>query len=543
MPEPTSGTAADRNLVRIGANAVRGDACPAYLSAKARPGQRRPWARKPALDEVPLGAFMAAVDDVQFGGVPLAVAVGKLGGKGRPLHPGARRWVRHAATGYLASLPAMAGEATVPVRHFWVAQRGDAKTTWEMYAWGRRYVSPDGSTREIHLLRLCSVREAERDLPKVAIAAYSAAFGVPAAWPDSWDEPFRLLPSGAVRVGHIRVVEVGLTDGSHAVLFEGTPEEAEAWYAEHARDRLRAVGRGGPQIPGSDCVDCKLFTACDALRRIPGLLGVTAPRAPLRTWSVTNGRDYADCPAKEHLRRLHLPSENEYGPEAVRGLAVHDWLAESHAGPLRAPCTIWDVPNPPDDWGAGRWHVTGPQARIGTLMLANHADLCPFRHGRAITEVRVEPTVAVHDTSANVVVIAKPDLLYLDDGAWVWRELKTRLRLPQRGPGLYREFPQLALAVVLMAENALGGKPSGQRVELELLSARASDIWLIDPGDPAEVAAAREAVHELAAAWRADERSAARPGPHCADCAVRRWCPDAETGSTQTPDEEAGADT
>jgi hypothetical protein len=532
MPETTSGTTGDRNLVRISASAVGDGGCLAFLSAKARPGQRpacRPRWRRPASDEFPLGAFMAAVDEVQFGRVSLTTALEGFGGKGKPLHPGAAQWGRHAVNAYMTWLASSAPGTAVPVRHFWVARRSDTGTTWEMYAWGRRYASPDGAVREVHLLRLGSVREAERDLPKEAVAAYSAAFGLPAAWPNSWDKPFQLVPDGTDPVRRVRVIEVGLADGSHAVRFDGTPREAETFYAEHARDRVRAIGHGGPQIPGFDCADCKLVTACEALRRIPGLLGITAPNAPLRTWSATSGRDYADCPAKEHLRRLHLPSENEYGPAAVRGHAVHGWLAENHAGPLRSACTVWDVPHPPDDWGSGRWHVTGRQARDGALMLAGHADLCPFHHGSQITEVRLEHTVAVHDTAANVIVIAQPDMLYLDDGAWAWRELKTRLRLPQRGPGLYREYPQLAVAVVLMAENALGGKPCGQRVELELLTPRASDIWLIDPTDQAEISQARAAVHELAAAWRADEAHAASPGPHCADCPVRRWCPDADT--------------
>ena len=194
--------------------------------------------------------------------------------------------------------------------------------------------------------------------------------------------------------------------------------------------------------------------------------------------------------------------------------------------------TVWDVPAQQDDWSAGKWHVTGEQARDGTRMLVSHADLCPFHHG-GIADVRLEPTLAFHDTAANVIVIAKPDMLYLADGAWVWREIKTRKRLPRRGPDLYQEFPQLAVAVVLMAEHALGGKPCGQRIELELLSPGAGDIWLIDPVDPAEVSAAKAALRELAAPWHADETAAARPGPHCADCPVRRWCPDADPAAVR----------
>lgn len=58
-------------------------------------------------------------------------------------------------------------------------------------------------------------------------------------------------------------------------------------------------------------------------------------------------------------------------------------------------------------------------------MIAQHVSVCPLQHSDADTPVWVEPTVAVHDESADVVIIAAPDVLYRDDGAWVWRETKT----------------------------------------------------------------------------------------------------------------------
>ena len=77
----------------------------------------------------------------------------------------------------------------------------------------------------------------------------------------------------------------------------------------------------------------------------------------------------------------------------------------------------------------------GPGAR----MLASHADLCLFSRAGRLGEVRVEPPLVVHDTAANVIVIARADLLYLEDGAWVWREIKTRARPPRlRGSTSWR---------------------------------------------------------------------------------------------------------
>ena len=88
------------------------------------------------------------------------------------------------------------------------------------------------------------------------------------------------------------------------------------------------------------------------------------------------------------------------------------------------------------------------------------------------------------------------------------------------------------LSNLFLALDALPGKRDGTRVELEWLTADSGDVLLVDPNDPAEAALAREVIHELAVLWHADKAMPARPGPHCADCPVRRWCPDAQTVAT-----------
>lgn len=536
MPENWPEMTGDRSLMRIGTKTVDDAACPGYLAAKARPAMwpsRRSIARKPRLDAFPLGAVMSAVDDVEFRRVPVTTAFGRIGLMGRPLHAGAAHWARQAASVYLDAAARIDTEAVTPVPHYWVVQRTSTQKSWEMYAWGRRYESPDGAVRELRLIGFGEAEDHHRAPANVAIAAYSAAFGVPASWPERWSEPFSPTAVGSSQIQRVRVMFIGLKDGSHAVLFDGTPDEAEALYATHSRALVRLISLGGPAEPGAGCAGCKLVTACNALTRIPGILGLTDPAAPLRTWSVTNGRSHSVCPAQDYLLRLHLPREDEYSPPAVRGQAVHEWLRARHSGPERLACTGSDAPSPPDDWQAGKWRVTGSQAAAGALMVARHAETCPFQNADQITEVRLEPTLTVHDTAANVIVIAKPDMLYLEEGAWVYRETKTRWRLPGSGqaPDLLRDFPQLALATVLMAENALGGKPVGQRIELELLTRDGSDVLLIDPADPAEVSRARTVLRALAAPWHGDESAPARPGAHCAACPVRRWCPDARVGA------------
>lgn len=544
MSETWPGMTGNWHLVRIGIRAADEGTCPEQQAAKALPavwpGQRS-YVRKQFLNDFPLGAVMNALDDVEFRGLSREQVIERLGREAKPpMHPGAIRWARHAAVEYLDAGACIDTPATTPVPHYWVAQQARGEVLWELYAWGRRYASPDGTVREFRFIRFGEANmdkwdkgdAGKRGRARVAIAAYGAAFGIPAPKPHPWGEAFRPLRGEHPVVQRIRVLEVGLDGGKPAVLFDGTPAQAEKLYAEHARDQVRTIKVGGEAQPGTECAGCKLNTACDTLPRIPGLLGVADPTGPQRTWSVSNGRSYQVCPAQDHLLRLHIPKQNEYSESAVRGHAVHAWLEENHRNPIHAACTVWDIPLQPDDWTAGKWHITGEEALAGSRMLANHADLCPYMRGDQITEVRLEPTLAFHDTDANVIVVAKPDMLYKEDGAWVYRETKTRQRPLRPGTDLFHDFPQLALATVLMAENALGGKPAGTRIELELLTSDAADVLLIDPSDPAEVAKARTAVHDLAASWHSDKAAAARPGKHCQSCPVSRWCPDVQVGET-----------
>ena len=96
-------------------------------------------------------------------------------------------------------------------------------------------------------------------------------------------------------------------------------------------------------------------------------------------------------------------------------------------------------------------------------------------------------------------MIAEPDLLYCDGGGWVWRETKTTRYIADRsGKDILEAYPQAALALVLLAEGALGGDPARSRVELEILRPTGPDLELISPGDPGRVAKAREVIASLA---------------------------------------------
>ncbi|WP_329584613.1 PD-(D/E)XK nuclease family protein [Kitasatospora sp. NBC_01250] len=529
--------AGDPGLVRIGPGTVGDEdySCPEQQAARARPavyaraGMRLP---KPRLETFTLAPVMAALDRIELHGDSVEAAL-EFARRGKPAHPGVLTFAEHAVRSYVGR--SMSGMRPVP--DFWVAQKNNG-TLWELYAWGRRYESQDGRRREFVFLRFGEAGARERDRGQIAIAAYATAFGAPARWPQSWSEPF--TPNGsATAVEQVRVVEVGLSGGPPLLLFEGTPSQVTAYFADYGRREITEIAAGGLSRPGSPCAGCKLLTSCDALPRIPGLLGISSRRAPLRKVSVSDLRYYGKCPAQAHMSSVHLPRAAEYSDEAKLGQAVHGWLETSHRGRIRAACNGHDVPRGDRDWTGGRWTMTGEWARLGSQMIAHHTDVCPYRDASSITEVELEPALAFHDTAAQTIVIAKPDMIYLQDNSWVWRETKTTQKPRFYHSDLLDEFPQLALALVLLAEGALGGELTGSRVELEVLRPQGQDLLYEDPTDPLRVAKAREVLRKLAEPWRGDEDFEARPGRACQTCPVSRWCP-SSPGISPT-DEATGA--
>lgn len=561
--EPAGVTAAN-DLLRISPGAVGDEAyaCPEFVAAKVRPRVQplsRPRWPKPTLQGFALKPIVAALDAVEFRGVQPSIALGNVRRSKQAIHRGLFEFTRVALTNYLDAAQRATGPSLVldAVPHYWVVARAaPAGRLWEMYAWGRRYQSSDRRYREFRFLRFGTAtsagpgsngsdddgrdrreagRDTGRDVVQVAIAAYVAAFGCAASWPESWLAPFELR--GRVEVERVRVAEVGLADGSYAVHFEGSPAEAKRFYDEHAQQAVAGLVAGGTARPGSSCVDCKLITACAALPRAPGLLGLPTMKGPLREVSASTLRYHKVCPAQAHLRSLKLPKTYEYSPEAERGQAVHAFLEQRHRDPSRRPCDAEVLRVDRAGWSAGSWVLAGEQAVAGAEMLAQHEYVCPF-HSAGVEEVRVEPRLAFFDTAVNTVILAKPDLLYREDGSWVWREVKTSAPRPGKEPGsgLGMGVPsvetseQIALAVLILAGGYLGGEVSGSRVELEVLRPDGPDMVYTDPSDPDVVATARRLIGERARHWLEDQAYPAHPGRECRRCPVSRWCPDGASG-------------
>lgn len=520
------GMVGDPGLVRIGTGAAGPEefGCPASVAGKARPRVRpqgQPQQAKPRLEQFALGPVMDVLDRIEFDGVEMEAVLAPLRQGGSRLHPGVGTFVDHAVHAYLSPAGPTPFVDLVPVRDWWVAQRATGQI-WELYAWGRRYESPDGHTREFRFLQLGKTRARERDRAQVAVAAYAAAHGGSTRRPDPWTEPFQLRDRDQM-VHRIRIVEVSLLDGSHSVCFDGDRGEVDAFYATHGRARVARIAAGSPERAGAACAGCKQLSVCSGPPRVSGLLGVEGRRAPLRAVSMSDLRAYRACPARAHLIGARLPRAGEYSPEAELGHAVHGWIETLH-GRGNVACVPADMPAGDQSWTGGRWTVGGDMAVRGAAMLAWHPDVCPLQQP-GISEARLEPSLAFHDPAAQAVVVAKPDMLYLDDDCWVWREVKTTQKDRLFHADLLDEFPQLALAVLVLAAAALGGRVDGSRVELEILRASGAEIHLIDPSDPERVAKARDVIRRLAAPWREDEGFAAQPGQNCRWCPVSRWCP------------------
>jgi hypothetical protein len=526
------GMVGESGLIRVGPGAVGDEeyTCPEFTAAKVRPTVRpAAWPRWPksAMQDFPLHSVMTVLDEIEYRGVSPEVALGGLRRAARSMHPGLLKFTRVAVANYLEGAKQGVGgshESFDAVPHYWVVRMSGQDETWELFAWGRRYQSEDRRRRELRLLAFGEAGARIRDPVQVAISALATAHGSAASWPARWSEPFELR--GRVDVEHVRVVEVGLLDGSSVVHFEGTPAQAESYYKDHGRRQLVRLLAGGRAQPGSSCSGCKLITACTTLPHAPGLLSLPAKKAPLRKVSVRDLRYYRSCPAQAHLRELNLPKQYEYSAAAERGQAVHAYLEALHQDSARWPCRPESLSVSAEGWSAGRWTLTGEQAEIGARMLARHEQVCPLANPGGVEQVRVEPTLAFYDTAVNTVVLAKPDLLYMEAGSWVWRETKTTERAYVSHADPLVKYPQLALGVLILANGRLGGSQSDSRVELETLRPDGADLDLIDPTDPERIAKARQVIGDLARPWHEDQRYPARPGPDCQTCPVSRWCPD-----------------
>lgn len=527
----------DRTVVRIYPNhaAKITKSCPRYLAAKARPVTWKALAdpaEQRGLDTFATAPVEDVLDRVEFDArtAEEALADHFSSASSSRWHPGLRQWIVHAVQAYLRTtveLSEVDGKFLRPVEREWAVQHParpqPGQDVREMRAIGRGYESPDGEVREIRMLRTHSVAPLRRpvpppDLPELAATAIVVADGRMVL--GRWNVPLamsRTVPA----VRRVRIVEIGLYDGTRHVVFDETAARTRELYARHARSVLSESVNGEGYLPGHDCVRCRLRDTCPALPRRPGLLGVHGPTAPARSWSVTTGRRYQNCPGQAHFRDLRLPypAASEYSLAARRGKAVHQWIEDQHNRVPRRPCHPAETPLGPSWWPS--WSLHGEAVRLGEQMIGDHAEECPLARMTESDTIRSEHPVVVYDQESNVVVHAKIDTVYTDSGTTVLRETKTTTQVDEGD--LLRRYPQIALYLVLAGEGLFGDR---SRVELERLTPAGALVTRFEPTDAWLVAEARAVMHALAAPWHGDLSLRPTPGKVCDTCEMSIWCPE-----------------
>ncbi|MFJ6738184.1 PD-(D/E)XK nuclease family protein [Streptomyces sp. NPDC091279] len=483
--------------------------CPVADALKARGYQSAEFAprRRERLEHFALGPFMAACD----ARVRTSDAAPHHARTRTALpHDALQVWSDHGLAMYDAAFPVdperPLSEVPEPWTYRYRPSGPDLRNAVEyrLTVWGRCLASADGTFRELRL----PVHRLNRNLPPegfIAAAALVLAEGAPGPPPE-----------------RVRIVEFALHDGRTRELFDGTRARALARYREHGPGALASLLDGQEYRPGAPCAECPYARVCPALRSAPGLLGIEATDRPRRTWSVTNGRNYRACPARDHMRRLHLPTADSVEREvtAERGRALHAYLADRHGHGSPRPCTV----EVPEEWVPDGFELPDHERALGARLLRGHSAVCPLRCVKDVTDVRTEPRVVRHDTAADVVVIAVPDLLYRDADSWVWRETKTSAVDGRSNRPLLERYPQLALAVLLVARGDLGGTSTRARVELEVLRPSGADLEIIDPFAAANRTAAEQVLREMVTEWHGDDDYVPTPGPSCNRCEVARWC-------------------
>lgn len=180
----------------------------------------------------------------------------------------------------------------------------------------------------------------------------------------------------------------------------------------------------------------------------------------------------------------------------------------------------------------------GETALRAARILAQHRALCPLDGLSSDAVAHVQHQVVTYDP--DLVILAVPDLLYSRSGGWVWRETKTATRYLWEGRPLLRQYPQLAVAVLLISCGALGGNLRRSRIELEILYSDDCSLEEIDPSQDATVAEARQIIADLALPWNRDTTYDPIPGQDCGECEVLDWCRAGQEhlGSAETTDKE-----
>lgn len=427
-----------------------------------------------------------------------------------PLHPGSRAYARHAIENY-TDAHELINEVVGPLHFRLFDPQVAVGPNNVLSAWTPVYENGAG-TREVRRLRFGSVRKTGlRPDRWTVVAAHVAALA---------------RPSGGVE--RVRVTEIGLGDGSHQVLFDGTPQHAQANYDELALPALREITAARSMTPGYSCKDCKIAGCCGTIEKFDGFLGQKQPGAGTRSVSARDIETYEHCAAQWHLSlSCHLPKENISGPASDRGRLIHHWIATAHSRSQK--CSETDVGDFDSPTTFTSSLSAGEYLEVRDYLGAHVAN-CPLNAGAQM--ISIEAPVYGYDKSADVIVASEPDMIYVDaDDALVIREVKTTAgELPKDNGEAFNRFFAVPWLLNLFGSGYRGPYDSDTaRFELEVISQGESRLFTWDLRDAGILRMARAEVRLRAKLWHRDTTWASSPGKHCGWCPVRRWCPDSMT--------------
>ncbi|MFJ8614123.1 PD-(D/E)XK nuclease family protein [Streptomyces sp. NPDC093675] len=430
------------------------------------------------------------------------------------LHPGLTKYVAHAVEQYLDAHDELAAQHE-EVRFVTLDPRFGSQGR-EVTVWAPLYGSADG-TREIRRLRVKKARSSVGEHDLWATVAAHVAAGV----------QMQVQPT------RIRIVEIGLYDGSHEVVLECTPEEARARYDAHGRPVIKNLITPTDYQPGPSCQNCKLAGCCPSLQDLTGCLGQRRPGTHTRSISAADLELYAKCPSRWYLEmQCRLPTEGSSSEASDRGRIIHKWLAQAHARGSR--CTEQDVA----PYGQAKiftGSLTAEEYEKVRKFLVAHARSCPLADGTSV--VAVEPPVYGYDNNADVIIASRPDLVYRDaSGRIVVRETKTTTQMPaDESEAFDRFFPiPWLINIAWTAKDTFGESEERPRIELEVITSDETRLFTWDvERDQDMVRMARAEVRQRASTWIRDAAWPSSPGAQCTWCPVSRWCPDAVDADVQ----------
>ena len=487
--------------------------CEMHLGLKTHP---KIWPQVPAARRAPYRGPLFRVADVieathrlEAAGVLRAAAFERAKRQLNGSHPGDRAYAEHALEQYFELHEAREAEIG-PMAHLgnWhVVPRGQA----ELAVWGPVYETVEG-IREVRRFRLD--RAKRKDTEWADIAAWVAK-----------EVPGKHQPSS------VHVVEVGLLDGlEYSVVSGEGPDTADSRFALRGRAAANSAAMGETRIPGRDCAACKIYATCEALIPASGILQQSEPAAWTRSVSASDLTRYENCPAQWHMLSEHLPSEDDGNEAQFRGIAVHTWLKEAHQ--RSTPCQSTDLADPDaDDLGLIEGLVERADYKAAYPYLKNHVENCVLADPDARV-LAVEETQYCLDQTSDVIVAVKPDLIFAKDNTLVMHEVKTtqHQQLPDDADSARDRYLAVALNLTAM-EAGLVEQFNCDRgeVHLEIITPLGARTYRYELSDEILMMMARERVRTAASGWVHDTAWEALPGPHCAWCPVRRWCPERDT--------------